>query len=548
MIRDAIVPDASKNRAMENHSSFDEFDRETWQNLRDTEPCTIEPSAISHQPSAMTRITAGVLALVSVAAGAQTQAGDPTLARIRSEGLEHSQVAPVFDMLTVTIGPRLTASPAHKRAAEWVRDRLASHGLDNVRFEPWKFGRGWALQKLTIEMIEPRYVPLLGYADGWSASTAGEIVAAPVFIGGKSLDDVEAMRAQLKGAIVMSQPMMTTFVRKDRPQPSDPNYVPNSAAYATSVGRGAQPAAPSPSAETPAQRGLRILRESGVGVILRPSIGEHGTVFVTGRDGGPGAVPSVTLSGEHYNMIARMLEQKVPVKLRVNVQSTFYDEDGGNAYNVTAEIAGTDPALRDEVVMIGAHLDSWHTGVGATDNADGSTTVMEAMRILKAIGARPRRTIRVALWGGEEQGLLGSKAWVAQHLAGPANAAAREKFDVYYNIDNGTGPIYGWYLQNMEEVRPIFDGWLAPLKDLGARRNVSEPVGSTDHLSFIDAGVAGFNPIQDYVNYDTRTHHTNMDTADRLNVSDLRQAAIVMATFAYQSANLDRKLPRPAAK
>ena len=149
--------------------------------------------------------------------------------------------------------------------------------------------------------------------------------------------------------------------------------------------------------------------------------------------------------------------------------------------------------------MIGAHLDSWHTGVGATDNADGSTTVMEAMRILKAIGARPRRTIRVALWGGEEQGLLGSKAWVAQHLAGDANAAARDKFDVYFNIDNGTGPIYGWYLQNSEEVRPIFDSWLEPLKDLGARRNVIEPVGSTDHLSFIDAGVPGFNPIQDYV-------------------------------------------------
>ena len=189
-----------------------------------------------------------------------------------------------------------------------------------------------------------------------------------------------------------------------------------------------------------------------------------------------------------------MLQQNIPVKLRVNVQSTFYDADGGNAYNVIAELPGTDPALRDEVVMIGGHLDSWHTGVGATDNADGSTTVMEAMRILKAIGARPRRTIRVALWGGEEQGLLGSKAWVAQHLAGDANAAAREKFDVYFNIDNGTGPIYGWYLQNNEEVRPIFDGWLEPLKDLGARRNVIEPVGSTDHLELHRRRRAGLQP------------------------------------------------------
>jgi Zn-dependent M28 family amino/carboxypeptidase len=243
-----------------------------------------------------------------------------------------------------------------------------------------------------------------------------------------------------------------------------------------------------------------------------------------------------------------MVHKNVPVKLRVNVQSTFYDNDGGNAYNVIAELPGTDPALRDEVVMIGAHLDSWHTGVGATDNADGTTTVVEAMRILQAIGARPRRTIRVALWGGEEQGLLGSKAWVAQHLAGDANKAGRDKFDVYFNIDNGTGAIYGWYLQNNQEIRGIFDSWLEPLKDLGARRNTIEPVGSTDHLSFIDAGVPGFNPIQDYVNYDIRTHHTNMDTVDRVQEKDIQQAAIVMATFAYNAANLDRKIPHAIIK
>jgi carboxypeptidase Q len=211
---------------------------------------------------------------------------------------------------------------------------------------------------------------------------------------------------------------------------------------------------------------------------------------------------------------------------------------------VIAELPGSDPALRDEVVMIGGHLDSWHTGVGATDNADGSTTVMEAMRILKASGARPKRTIRVALWGGEEQGLLGSKAWVAQHLLGDANAGARDKFDVYFNIDNGTGPIYGWYLQNSEAVRPLFDAWLEPLKNAGGRRNVIEPVGSTDHLSFIEAGVPGFNPIQDYGNYDIRTHHTNMDTVDRVQVNELRQSALVMAWYAYNSAMADRKIPR----
>ena len=423
----------------------------------------------------MKRLAPFVLLLLgTMAIGAQSQSDSDVLARIQDEGLKRSQVGPIFDMLTVNIGPRLTGSPAHKRAAEWARERLASFGLANARLEPWKFGRGWTLEKLTVEMIEPRYLPLVGYADGWSAATSGEVVATPVFIGGKTPDEAAAMRAQLKGAIVFVQPKITNFVRKDRPQPSDPNYVPLSAAYATSVGRSMQPAPATP-VETPQQRAQRqaqLLRESGAAVMVRPSDGEHGTVFVTGRDAGPGAVPQITLSGEHYNMIVQMLEANLPVKLRVNVQSTFYDNEGGNTYNVLAELPGSDPAIGDEVVMIGGHLDSWHTGVGATDNADGSTTVMEAMRILKAIGARPRRTIRVALWSGEEQGLLGSKAWVAQHLAGPANAAAREKFSAYLNIDNGSGPIYGWYLQNKEEVRPIFDGWLEPLKKLGARKNV----------------------------------------------------------------------------
>jgi carboxypeptidase Q len=491
----------------------------------------------------MKRYLSLAILCTSVLVGAQSSSEREILAKIRTEGLEKSQAAAVFDYLTINIGPRLTASPAHKRAVEWTRQRLASYGLANVHDEPWTFGRGWELQKLTVEMIEPRYLPLIGYADGWSAATGGELVAAPVLVAGKSPEEIASMSAALKGAIVLTQPMMANFVRKDRPQPSDPAYEANSAAYATSVGN--RP--PRSGEETPQQRAQRVttaLKTAGAGVIVKPSVGEHGTVFVTGRDGGPGAVPSVTISGEQYNMILRYLQQNIPVKLRVDVEAKFYDDDGGNAYNVIAELPGADPALRDEVVMIGGHLDSWHTGVGATDNADGVTTVMEAMRILKAIDARPRRTIRAALWGGEEQGLLGSKAWVTRHLAGDANQAARDKFDVYFNIDNGTGAIYGWYLQNKEEVRPIFDSWLEPLKAIGARRNIIEPVGSTDHLSFIDAGVPGFNPIQDYGNYDIRTHHTNMDTVERVNLDNTKQAAIVMATFAYQAANLDRKLPR----
>ncbi len=473
--------------------------------------------------------------------GAQSADRD-ILAKIQDEGLHRSQVKPVFEMLTVTIGPRLTASPAHKRAAEWTRQRLESYGLSNAHLEPWHFGRGWELQQLTVDLVEPRYTPLIAYADGWSNSTAGEIVGTPVVAANKTPEEIAAMAGRLKGAIVLTQPLMTNFVRKDRPNPSDEHYEANSAAYATSVGQRPAP----PAAETPQQRAQRVAqayRNAGAAVLVKPSVGEHGTVFVTGRDGGPGAVPSITMSGEHYNMLLRMIEQGVPVKLRVNVQAKFFDADQGNAYNVIAELPGSDPTLKDEVVMIGGHLDSWHTGVGATDNADGATTVMEAMRILKAVGARPRRTIRVALWAGEEQGLLGARAWVQQHLAGDANKAARDKFDVYFNIDNGTGGIYGWYLQNNAEVRPIFDSWLEPLKPLGAKRNSIEPIGSTDHLPFIEAGVPGFNPIQDYVNYDVRTHHTNMDLVDRVNEADIQQAAIVFATFAYNAANLDRKLP-----
>jgi hypothetical protein len=394
-------------------------------------------------------------------------------------------------------------------------------------------------------MIEPRYMPLLGYADGWSSSTNGEVVGVPVLVAGKQAAEVAGL-ANLKGAIVLTQTEVTDFIRSDRPQPTNPDYVPNSAGYATNARVPSLTAPPAP--RTAAQELAHTLSAAGAAVLIKPSRGEHGTVFVTGRDEGPGAAPSVTLSGEHYNMILRMLARNIPVKLRVNVQTRYYDADQSNAFNVLAELPGADPALRDQVVMIGAHLDSWHTGTGATDNADGVTTVMEAMRIIHATGLRPRRTIRVALWGGEEQGLLGSKAWVLEHLDGEKNKDVRDRMDVYFNIDNGTGPIYGWFAQNDATAKNIFDTWLQPLKEYGARRNVIEGVGSTDHLSFIAAGVPGFNPIQDYTNYDVRTHHTNMDTADRLSVDDIHEAALMMAAFAYDAAIMDRMMPRPGGR
>ena len=238
-----------------------------------------------------------------------------------------------------------------------------------------------------------------------------------------------------------------------------------------------------------------------------------------------------------------VLTQDTPVKLRVNVQATWHEDR--NSYNVLAELPGTDPSVREEVVMLGAHLDSWHTGTGATDNADGAAVVMEAFRILRTLGIQPRRTLRLALWSGEEEGLLGSQAWVNRHLAGEANQAARSRMNLYLNIDPGTGPIYGWYLENNAAIKPIFDAWLAPFRDLGAIRNIPQPIGNTDHLSFTRIGVPGFSALQDYVDYDVREHHTNADLFERVSETDLKQNAVVLASFLYHAAMRRDRVPSP---
>lgn len=469
--------------------------------------------------------------MAAIPLNAQEQVDREIIAKIRDEGLNRSRVYETFTHFTEVVGPRLTGTPALKSAAEYSRDLLKNWGLSDPRLEAWEFGRGWTLRSQTIEMIEPRYMPLIGYAEAWSASTKGEITTPPVFLGNKTQAEIEKMKGKLTGAIVMSQPIQTSFERVDRPQPTLFDKP-------VAIGQPRPPAGSSPFVTPQAMN--KILSETGAAVILRPNRGEHGTLFVLGRDNGDAAMPSVILSAEHYNMIARMLELGVKVKLRVNVQTKFHTDDK-NGYNVIAELPGSD--LKDETVMIGAHLDSWHSSTGATDNADGSAVVLEAMRILKAIGARPRRTIRMALWSGEEEGLLGSQKYVQKYLAGEANSAARGKFYAYFNLDPGSGPIYGWYLENNTGLQPIFDAWLEPFKDLGARKNILQPIGSTDHVSFNRAGVLGFNPVQDYENYDIRTHHTNMDSYERVKSDDLKQCAIVLASFAYHAAMRNDKLP-----
>jgi carboxypeptidase Q len=468
---------------------------------------------------------------LTIAVPAQEKVDASVNAKIRDEGLNRSQVLKTFEHFTEAIGPRLTGSTAVKAADDYSVARLKEWGYADAHLDPWNFGRGWELQKSTIELIEPRYTPLIGYPEAWSASTPGEIVGTPVFIGDKTLAQLQAMKDQLKGAIVLSQPLQDSFERIDRKQPTmfdEP--VP--------IGQPRPPAGSAPFI-TPAAVNKAIF-ETGAAAILRPNRGEHGTLFVLGRDNGDAAMPSMILSAEHYNMLVRMLQLGLKPKVRVNIQAKFQTDDK-NGYNIIADLPGTDK--KQEIVMIGAHLDSWHAGTGAADNADGAAVALEAMRILKAIGVQPRRTIRLGVWNGEEEGLLGSQAYVTKYLAGDANKANRDNFDVYLNQDPGTGPIYGWYLENNSAVKPIFDAWLEPFKNLGARRNILQPIGSTDHVSFNRVGVTGFNAVQDYDLYDTRIHHTNMDTFERVREQDLKECAIVLASFAYHAAMRDEKIP-----
>jgi hypothetical protein len=445
--------------------------------------------------------------------------------------------------------------------------------MTNAHLEPWEFGRGWELEKLTIEMVEPRYMPLIGYAEAWTPSTPGELLVSAVSTAGRTADEIAAL--PIAGAAVLTQSVITNFIDQDRPQPTlvegarigAPSSPRQGGAGRTGAPAGAGTAQTGAAAATSAtgaaastgavqapargaggggQRGGANAATAKAAVIIKGSLGMQGTVFVQAQSGDrtpPTTQPAIVLAAEHYNIIARLLAHNIPVKLRVNVQTKFFDADK-NSYNVIADIPGVDPVLKDQVVMLGAHLDSWHAGTGAADNAAGATAVMEAFRIIKAAGLQPKRTLRVALWSGEEEGLYGSKAYAASHLSGDAHKAEREKMDVYFNIDAGTGPIYGWYTENNAAAKTIFDAWLAPFTDLGVRKNIVPGITNTDHLSFIAAGIPGFNPILEYTDYDVRMHHTNADTAERVKEADLKQRAVILASFVYQAAQRAEMIPR----
>ena len=484
----------------------------------------------------MRRVRFGIAAGVVIVAALHAQASgqeaidQAAIAAIRAEGERRSEAQTLFHTLTDVLGPRLTGSPAHVQAARWARDRFRDWGLGSSRLEAFEFGRGWSLDKLVVEMIAPRYMPLIAYAEAWSPPTAGLLTGTPIYIGESTVEEIDRLGARLRDAIVLIHRPQTEFLRADRMQP---------AVHEGPVQTG-NPPLPGPSSATPTQEMLARLQAHGAGVALRPGAMEHGTVRVQGnRDTADDAVPSVVLAAEHYNMLVRLVQAGLPIELRIEVGARFHEDL--EAYNVLAEIAGSDPALRDEVVFVGGHLDSWHTATGATDNADGVTAVMEAMRILAFLDTRPRRTIRVALWGGEEQGLLGARAYVEDHLR---DAAARDRISVYLNDDPGTGATYGFYMQENEKAKRIFDAWLQPLRDLRVRRNVIEGIGSTDHVPFDEVGLPAFTVIKDFHNYDVRTRHTNADLADAVDVDDLEQSAVVLAVIAWHAAMRDERIPR----
>ena len=482
------------------------------------------------------RLSLHALALFTGLAVSPAAAQEPVdlamTARIKEEGLQRSQAPLLFSTLTDEIGARLTASPSHNQAAAWARDRFSEWGLSDARLEGFEFGRGWSLEKLSLEMTAPRYMPLIGYAEAWTPSIAGGVLSGRVvYIGDKTAAEIEALGSALRGAIVLTHQPQLQYIDADRPQPG---------LDGPAVRTGNPQGVPLRST-TSLQQMLPLLVRAGAGVVIRPSTYRDGTVGVGGnRATATDAIPSIVLAGEQYNVLARLAASGTPPVLRVELRTRYHEEDT-RSHNVVAEIPGTDPALRDEIVLVSGHLDSWHAAVGATDNGDGAVAAMEAMRILAAVGARPRRTIRVVLWSAEEQGLLGARAYIEDHLADPAS---RDRLSVMFNDDPGSGNSLGFYMEGNDAAKAVFDAWLEPLRDLGVGRNVIEGIGSTDHVPFDEIGLPGFTVIKDFEGYDERTRHTNADFPERMSEDELAQSAIFLAHFAWQAAMRDQRIPR----
>ena len=493
------------------------------------------------------------------------------IGKIREEGLNRSQVMDHIVWLSDIYGPRLTGSPAIKQAGEWTLKKFNEWGLANAHQETWPFGKGWSLVRFSANMTEPQVSPLIGYPKSWTPGTNGVVNADVIYAPISSEADFEKFRGKLKGKAVLLQTARQVrlldgriVLRMDDDDIKEAMTTPIPQPRAGQRGGGGGPAFQSKLQAFLLAEGVAAVFDRGSDGDLSPGGSDlswmaqrtdGGTIFVQSggpRDQNAGKVPpQVVLAVEHYNRMIRILEKGVPVKVELNIQTQFHDETSPNGFNLIAEIPGTD--LKDEVVMIGAHFDSWQSGTGATDNAAGSAAMMEALRILKAVGAKPRRTIRIGLWGGEEQGLLGSRAYVKEHFADPLALSQtgqvkpeHEKLSCYFNIDNGTGRIRGVWSQGNLAVTKIFEQWAEPLRDLGVTIISPRSVTSTDHLSFEAVGLPGFQFVQERLEYNSRTHHSNMDTVDHVQRDDMVQMATVVAVFAYNAAMRNEKLPRKA--
>lgn len=474
--------------------------------------------------------------------------------KIREEGLQHSQVMDIAFHLTDKSGNRLTNSAGYARAANYAKDALTSWGISNATLDPWgEFGKGWDLEKAYVAITTPYYKPILAWPKTWTAGTKGLKNAEVMIVEAKDTVAIEAYLGKLKNKILIIDQVneYKHSFRTDAVRYTDSQLARMAAATLPSVNPGRQ----FRGTLNVSARALILLKamaqkEGAVGIFTTSTRNHDGTIFAQGGGAYKGTDPEnfldMVLGIEDYNTILRLAKSGTPVKIDVDVKTKFQTKDL-QGYNVIAEIPGTDPTLKDEIVMIGAHLDSWQAGTGATDNASGSAVMMEAMRILKTLGVQPKRTIRIGLWSGEEQGLLGSRNYVKKIFADPATMQtlpAHEKFSAYYNIDNGTGKIRGIYLQGNTACKDIFSAWLEPFKDLGATTVTISNTGGTDHQAFDGVGLPGFQFIQDPIEYDTRTHHSNMDVYDHLIADDLKQIATIVAAFTYNTAQRDAKLPR----
>ncbi len=505
-------------------------------------------------------LTLAVFSVVPSCLTAQEPVHWDVVAQIRSEGFDNSSVAEYASYLADVVGPRLTASPNMRQAQQWLLEQMREVGLTDVKLEPTgDHVIGWELERNSIHMIEPDYQMVIGYPLAWSRGTGGPVIERAVIADIKTREDLAAYRGRLNGAIVLATPLM----------PVTPRFVPDAFrheeeslhVYETEgidlnmqrYGSGQPEQSSFRLGENITQAEVNeFFKSEGVAAVLRAGSGSDGTVIagsVAGirgnrtREGVENTLPTINVAAEHYNRIYRILERGIPVKMEVDVRVRLDDSDT-QGYNVLGEIRGSD--LADEVVGIGGHLDSWHSGTGATDNAGGVSVALEALRILKELNIQPRRTIRAMLWSDEESGLTGARAYVRDHLGNPTDGTKPDydKFSVYFNMDSGTGQFRGVHINGNSLVTPIFEAWMRPFHDLEVETISQYMHRGSDHMAFNGAGLPGFQFLQDRIDYRARTWHYNMDTYDHVLPEELKINAVVMASFAYHAAMRDEMIPR----